>query len=101
MMLTRKNLKGGRELGPKSFPLEEIDGRLGYKLGYCEGCNEPILIRTTDTREMLAHFHYSEEAYKKLLNDLKPKFSFKKRFIKWLVGLLGEYPIAVDNLQTT
>lgn len=96
-MISRKNLKAGRKL--KSFPLEEVNGSLGYKIGYCEGCNETILLRTIDAREILAHLHYSEEAYSKLLNDLKPKFSIKKRFIKWLVGLLGEYPIAVDNLQ--
>lgn len=99
-MLTRKNLKGGRELGAKSYPLEELNGHLGYKLGYCAGCNEPILMRTIDAKEMLAHFHYSEEAYAKLLHDLKPKFSFKKRLIKWCIGKLGEYPVIVDNLQT-
>lgn len=97
MMLTRQNLKGGPKL--KKFPLEEINGALGYKVGYCEGCNEPLLLRTLDAREILAHLHYSEEAYAKLLKNLKPKLSFKKRLIKYLVGKMGEIQV-VNEIET-
>lgn len=95
MMLSRKNLKGGVVL--KTFPLTEERGYLGYKLGYCDGCNEPILIRTIDTQEVLSFLFYSTEQYKKLLKNLKPKISFKKRFIKWIIGRLGEQPIIVEE----
>lgn len=94
-MLSRRNLKAGVSL--KKFPLEEENGQLGYKVGYCEGCNERLLIRTIDMKHLMAYFHYSEETYKKLLENLKPKFSFRKRLIKWLVGKLGEYPAIVEQ----
>lgn len=90
MMLTRKNLLGGRRL--KEFPLVEETGHLGFKLGYCEGCNEPVLVSTLDTQEILAHLFYSQKKYKKLLSRLEIKETFKKRFIKWIIGKLGEYP---------
>lgn len=95
MMLSRKNLKAGVKL--KGYPLEEENGNLGFKVGYCEGCNEPLLFRTIDTQDILAKLFYATEKYDKLLEDLKPKFSFKKRLIKWLVGKLGEYPIMIDS----
>lgn len=98
MMISRKNLKAGR--GLTGFPLhtEERTGTLGYKLGYCEGCNEAICLRTIDTQEVLAYLFHSAKQYKNLIQKLTPKISFRLRFIKWLVGRLGEYPIeAVEN----
>lgn len=95
MFLTRKNLKGGRRL--KGFPLVEENGMIGTKLGYCENCNESILIKTADKQEMLTYFHLSTNAYKEIVEKLKPKLSFRKRLIKWLVGKLGEIPIASEE----
>lgn len=91
-MITRKNLKGGRRL--TNFPLvtEERAGTLGYKLGYCEGCNEPLCIKLGDVQEVLAHLFYSQKQHKHLIAKLMPKISFRRRFIKWLIGRLGEYP---------
>lgn len=94
MLLTRKHLRAGRAL--TGFPLCEEDGLLGYKLGYCKGCNESILIRTSDSQEILAYLFRSQKQYKKLINRLAPKYPFKRRFIRWLVGKLEEIP-AVEN----
>lgn len=97
MILTRKNLLGGREL--KSFPLVEENGMLGYKLGYYEGCNEPVLLKTTDCQEILAHLFSSQKSYKTLLSRLEIKEPLKRRLIRWVIGKLGEYPQArlVEN----
>ena len=95
MILTRKNLKGGRQLN--SFPLLTENGQLGYKLGYCNGCNEPILIKTLDTQEILSHLFHSQNTYKNLLRKLQPKIPITKKIIKWLIGKLGEYPVAIGD----
>lgn len=94
MLMTRKNLKGGRML--TAFPLVSEGGLLGYKLGYCAGCNEPILIRTIDVQDILAHLFYSQKQHKKLIAKLTPTVSFKKRLIKWVIGKLGETPVLID-----
>lgn len=101
MLITRKNARGGRHL--KTFPLVQENGFMGYQLGYCAcGCNEKLIIRTTDTQEILAHLFHSQKEYKKLIAKLTPKNSFTERLIRWLVGKLGEYPVVqdrfVDNL---
>lgn len=95
MLITRKHTFAGKPL--TRFPLEEENGLLGYKVGYCPGCNEPLLLRTVDAQYILARLYHSTKEYEKLLNELKPKFSFKQKFIKWLIGLLGEKPVLVEN----
>lgn len=93
MFLTRKNLNGGRPF--TGFPLVEIEGCIGRKLGYCEHCNEPILVKTIDVKDIMAYFWYTEKEYKNVIDLLQPKIAVKTRLIKWLVGKLGEHP--VDN----
>jgi len=94
MLLSRQNLKGGRML--KGYPLEEENGVLGRKLGYCGRCNESILVRTTDAKEILAYFAVGEEEYQKLLKKLRPKIHWKERLIKWLGGYVSSAQL-VDN----
>lgn len=93
MLLTRKNLKGGRKL--KEFPLVEEQGIIGYKLGYCCNCNEQLLLALRDSQEVLAHLFYSQKNYKKLIEKLKPKFSLKIRLAKWIIDKLGEPPVDI------
>lgn len=88
MFLTRKNLNGGRKL--HSFPLCEENGILGTKIGYCDHCNEQILLKTSDRDEIIAYLWKSKETYKMILNKLQPRISFKDKFLKWIVGKLGE-----------
>lgn len=96
MLITRKNINGGRQL--KTYPLVEENGQLGFQLGYCGcGCNEKLLLRTTDSQEILAHLFHSQKQYKNLIHKLTPKISFQKRFIRWLIGKLGEYPVMVPT----
>lgn len=89
MLITRKNARGGRQL--KTFPLVEDHGLLGYQIGYCDcGCNEKLILRTTDTQEILAHLFHSQKEYKKLVQKLAPKNSYRKKFKKWALGKLVE-----------
>lgn len=93
MLFTRRNFRAGRAL--KSFPLEEENGILGYKLGYCVSCNEAIHISRNDSQEILAHLFRSQIQYQKLIQKLEPKFTLRHKIIKWLIGKMGEFP--VDN----
>lgn len=89
MLITRKNLRGGRHL--KTFPLVQENGLLGYQIGYCGcGCNEKLLLRTLDTQEILAHLFSSQKEYKKLIERLAPKTSFKTRVARWLISKEGK-----------
>lgn len=80
MLVSRANLNGGRPL--KGYPYDEDPetGLLGFKLGYCSGCNEPIMIRSVDVREVVKHFGD--------IVDYEPprRLSLKKRIILWLGG---------------
>lgn len=84
MMISRKNLRGGRRL--EGFPLVEEQGLLGYKVGYCEGCNEPIVIRTIDVREVVDNFGVSDDVYRRSFNLFKDRQPMKHRVIHWLGG---------------
>lgn len=92
MLMTRQNLNGGKPL--KGFPLEEENGSLGYKIGYCSHCNEPWRVRTIDAREILTHFSIGEDEHKNLLKKLRPKISWREYLIKRLGGNVSS---AVDN----
>jgi hypothetical protein len=65
MFVTRANPNGGRPLS--SYPLDEDkrSGNLGYKIGYCAGCGEPVLIRTIDVAEIVDRFGLSDQFYRK------------------------------------
>ncbi len=89
MLITRKNLNGGRHL--KSFPLVEQEGIMGYQIGYCAcGCNERLIMKKLDAQEILAHLFYSQKEYKKLLDNLTPRISFKGKVAKWLIKQIEE-----------
>jgi len=100
MFLTRKNKNGGRRM--RDFPIREQQGRLGYCLGYCDNCNEEILLALQEREEIMAVLRCSDETYKKLKKILTPKLSFTQILIKWIAkwinGKLVEMPI-VDNFQ--
>ncbi len=93
MILSRKNAIGGKRL--TKCPLEEENGVLGYKLGYCGHCNEPILVRTIDAREILALLWIGEDDVKSLLKKLRPKINWRE----WLITRLGGSvaSVAVDS----
>lgn len=57
MLISRKNAKGGRFL--QRYPLVHDNGALGYKIGYCSGCNEPIVMKIGDTEEVIQAFDYA------------------------------------------
>jgi hypothetical protein len=83
MLLTRKNAKGGAPL--KSYTLDEDPrtGCLGLKFGYCEGCNEPIFIRTVEMRDVISQFGYS-------LSMKSRREPIKHKLIKFLGGRVGD-----------
>jgi hypothetical protein len=99
MYLSRKNQRGGRKL--TSFPIREEAGKLGYLLGYCDNCNEQLLMALQERDELIATFHCSDETYQKIKKILTPKFSLWHRglrwVVKWLNGKMIEVPLLVDN----
>lgn len=78
MLITRQNSKGGPKI--QNFPIDEDKntGMFGYKIGYCEGCNEPILLRTIDLREIFMRFGVDKYEV--------PKETFREWVIKRLGG---------------
>lgn len=85
VIITKQNPRGGPEI--KSYRLSEDPntGVLGYKIGYCPcGCGEPLLIRTLDLREIIAHFGFSMEDYDKMMKKYRPKVRITERLIKAL-----------------
>ena len=91
MFITKANPKGGRPL--TCFPISEDPktGFLGYKIGYCQcGCNEPLLIRTIDLREIVDRFAVSQEIYDILYAKKEFGISvFKRQVREKLIKLLG------------
>lgn len=85
MFVSRKHPKFGRPLS--TFPLcaDEKSGNFGYKIGYCDGCSEPILIRSIDLQEVVDTFGISETAIKN-----KRSVSFRHRVIRLLGGTVLE-----------
>jgi hypothetical protein len=94
MMITRKNANGGKPL--TKCPLQEENGVLGYKIGYCGGCNEPILVRTIDARDILAMLWIGEDDVKNLLKKLRPKIKLREWLIRRLGGYVASSQLAVD-----
>lgn len=94
MLLSRQNLNGGKPL--RGFPLEEENGVLGYKLGYCSGCNERVLVRTIDARYVLAHFHIGENDAKDLLKKLTPRVTLRE----WIIRKLGGQIASLEPINS-
>lgn len=55
-LVTRQNKLGGPKL--KRFPIsiDPDSNALGYKLGYCGKCSEPLIMRLGDTQEVVNAF---------------------------------------------
>jgi len=90
MLLTRANPNGGRPL--TGFPIAEDEktGAYGYKIGYCPcGCNEEILIRTIDVRQVVSYFGIGMEEmdeWKRKLKE-KTKIPMRQKVIKFLQSM--------------
>lgn len=86
VIISRQNMKGGPAL--KGYPLDEDPdtGQLGHKLGYCPGCNNPLLIRTLDMRDIVAKFGTTINEYEGIFKRLKPKTPFRHKVIRLLGG---------------
>lgn len=81
MLITRQNQKGGPKLKSCPIDIDEKSGNFGYKIGYCDGCNEPLLIRTLDLREILDYFG--------MAGEFKTQ-SIREKIIHWLGGEIIE-----------
>lgn len=82
MIVTKQNPNGGPML--KMYPIDEDPetGVLGYKVGYCPcGCNQPLLLRTVDVRDIVNRFGWSLTEYEAAIKKLKPKVSFRKKLM--------------------
>lgn len=84
MFITRQNSKGGR--GLIGYKLADFHGTLGYKIGYCECCNEPIGIKQIDLRDIVDFFGLTEMKYKRLVDKFRPRQTLREWLIKWLGG---------------
>lgn len=78
MLITRQNLNGGPKLKTCPLVYDESTGSLMHKVGYCNGCNEPLGIRTVDLKEVMEVFGLSFGQNYKL--------SLRERVIKFLGG---------------
>jgi len=99
MFLTRKNLKGGRRL--VDFPICEDEKTLqfGFKIGYCEGCNEPLLVRISDSLEIANHLGASYQGYRKIFSKITPRIPLSVRFGAWLIRHFErDYGLSDSNL---
>ncbi len=92
MLLSRQNKYGGVRL--QKCPLEEENGVLAYKLGYCGHCNEPIRVRTIDAREFMCLIRIGEDDVKKVLKQLRPRITWRE----WLVHKLGGQVASVVDM---
>lgn len=79
MFITRQNLRGGAKL--RGFPLAEDkdSGFLGYKIGYCSGCNKDLLMRTIEIGQVVEKFYHTLEG--------KKRRSLRERIIQFLGGV--------------
>lgn len=75
MFLTRQNAKGGKEI-TKFCQIENENGRLGYKIGYCDHCNHKILLSFSDA-EYIASMFPSYEETSNIFKELKEKTRLK------------------------
>jgi len=81
MIITRKNALGGRPISKFPIGVDPDSGYYGYKIGYCQRCNNPLYMRSIDVGDIMGYFGERD----------KPKTPFKHKLIKWLGG-------SVDNL---
>jgi hypothetical protein len=87
MIITKQNPNGGPTL--KSYPIREDKetGVLGYHVGYCPcGCNEPLLIRTVDIREVVNRFGMTLNEHDQVFQRLEPKKPLRQKIIEFLGG---------------
>ena len=85
MIISRANKNGGPRL--KGFPYGEDPhtGYRGYRVGYCDGCNNPLFIRTLEVKEMMGEFGCSHTNWE----PEAIKVPLRKRMAGWLIYALG------------
>lgn len=67
MLITRKSRGGGKILTTYPLRLEPRTGLMAIKMGYCEGCNEPIFFRTIDVQNILDDLYFGNKEFAKLM----------------------------------
>jgi len=89
MLIIRKNRLAGRALTGYPIVVDEKTGLWGLKIGYCEGCNEPITLRTIDARDFASAYGASLDQYYKFARRLqaerRARTPLNIRFAKWLL----------------
>ncbi len=86
MLITRQNPTGGRPLRDYPIDRDEKTGRMGFKLGYCSKCAEPLLLKISDADEVAQRFVQPEviEVKVPLMQKLK------KQIVESLGGTVPE-----------
>lgn len=99
MLLTRKNPRAGKRL--TGFPIvrEPRSDQVGYKLGYCDGCGEPIIALIHEAREIAANFVGGVNVFDSIIGVLeekqKPKLPLGVKIASFFLS--KEY---IERLQT-
>jgi len=88
-MMLRQSQKGGRPIQPGKYPLAwDKDKRMGYKIGYCQNCNNPQIMDFDDCYQMLDEITTQTSEAVQALRKLKPPLS--RRIKNWIVEKLKE-----------
>lgn len=87
MLVGRQNPRGGPKLKSYAFPLKEDQKtkEFGLLIGYLEN-GEYILLPLSVAEEVATRFADNLGSYRKMMNKIKPKISFKQRVFTWMFG---------------
>lgn len=85
MLLTRKNQVSGPELKKFRITEDRQTGIWGIKIGYCSGCNDPVIISHLDTGVIVSKLAYDLEEYEKMLESIRRYRDFWSFIGNWLV----------------
>lgn len=89
MFFTRKP-KSGRPLTTYPFQVEPRTGRMGVKLGFCDGCGEPLFIRNMDLQDILGALYSVNQAQQKMFKKMERYTLLWNLFHKPRYSLDGE-----------
>lgn len=78
MIISAQNVKGGPKIKKYTLAVDPTTERLGFPIGYCQNCNEKLLISLTHLGEVVTHFNYMIEQNK--------GFSIREKIVKMLGG---------------
>ena len=81
MLITRQNPNGGRPLREYPIDTDQKTGRMGFKIGYCVNCAEPILLKISDADDVARMFVQAD--------IVEPKVPLIQRLKKQMVEALG------------